>query len=117
MMLSGIRQPPRFTTRKSCREVDERGNTKMTLAYLKQLCREQSLYQTPELNDKLYLQYQGTLVHKSNLSIPLTCCEGFTTITEDIKPYTGLKTLWFEGNGVDKVQNLGKFTKRGRDPN
>jgi len=31
----------------------------MTEKYIKQLCREQKLYVTPELNDKIYLHYKG----------------------------------------------------------
>jgi len=48
--------------------VDKKGNTLMTEKYIKQLCREQKLYVTPELNDKVYLHYKG-LHHKVILYI------------------------------------------------
>lgn len=61
----------------------------MTLAYLKQLCKEQKVYQTPELNDILYLHFKG-----------------FSKI-ENLDLYTGLKSLWLEGNGISKIENIG----------
>ncbi|ORX87981.1 hypothetical protein BCR32DRAFT_263849 [Anaeromyces robustus] len=79
---------PRVRIR-NCREVDKKGNTLMTEKYIKQLCREQKLYVTPELNDKIYLHYKG-----------------FSKI-ENLTNYTGLKSLWLEGNGIDKIENLG----------
>lgn len=33
--------------------------TEMTKEYLRKLCREQDLYTTAYLNDKLYLHYKG----------------------------------------------------------
>lgn len=62
----------------------------MTLRYLKQLCKEQKGYQTPELNDILYLHFKG-----------------FSKI-ENLNHYSGLKSLWLEGNGIGKIENLGK---------
>ena len=32
---------------------------RITVKYIKKLCKEHSLYQTPELNDVLYLHYKG----------------------------------------------------------
>ncbi|KAJ3105390.1 Dynein assembly factor 1, axonemal [Phlyctochytrium planicorne] len=78
---------------KDWKEVDEDGNTKMTPKYLKQLCAEQQLYQTPELNDKLYLHFKG-----------------FAKV-ENLDAYTGLRSLWLEGNGLSKIQNLEKLTE------
>ncbi|KAJ3310310.1 Dynein assembly factor 1, axonemal [Boothiomyces sp. JEL0838] len=74
--------------RRNAKEVDEKGNTLMTLAYLKQLCKEQKVYQTPELNDILYLHFKG-----------------FSKI-ENLDLYTGLKSLWLEGNGISKIENI-----------
>lgn len=62
----------------------------MTVPYIKQICKEQKLYQTPELNDRIYLHFKG-----------------FTKI-QNLDLYTGLRTLWLEGNGIAKIENLGK---------
>ncbi|TPX55058.1 hypothetical protein PhCBS80983_g05638 [Powellomyces hirtus] len=77
-----------WSSRREAKEVDENGNTRMTFRYLQQLCREQKLYQTPELNDKLYLHFKG-----------------FSKI-ENLEPYTGLRSLWLEGNGISSLQGL-----------
>ncbi|KAI8847738.1 hypothetical protein BC829DRAFT_476147 [Chytridium lagenaria] len=63
----------------------------MTPKYLKQLCAEQQLYQTPSLNDKLYLHFKG-----------------FAKI-DNLDEYTGLRSLWLEGNGLSNIQNLEKL--------
>lgn len=65
----------------------------MTLRYLKQLCKEQKVYQTPELNDILYLHFKG-----------------FSKL-DNLEHYHGLKSLWLEGNGISKLENLGYFMK------
>lgn len=41
------------------REYDEHGNALMTSKYIKHLCRVHGLYTVAELNDKLFLHYQG----------------------------------------------------------
>jgi len=41
------------------KELDYQGRTLMTPCYLKHLCRVHGLYTVPELNDKLFLHYQG----------------------------------------------------------
>lgn len=60
----------------------------MEKALLKKLCREQDLYVTPSINDKLYLHYKG-----------------FRCI-KNLEEYTGLKVIWLEGNGLAKIQGL-----------
>ncbi|KAJ3389890.1 Dynein assembly factor 1, axonemal [Lobulomyces angularis] len=89
--------------RKDAREVDEKGNAIMTVPYIKQLCKEQKLYQTPELNDRLYLHFKGMSFYSNNPVINLY--KGFQKI-QNLETYTGLKTLWLEGNGINKLENL-----------
>jgi dynein assembly factor 1 len=62
--------------------------TEMTKEMLKKLCKENALYTTPYLNDKLYLHYKG-----------------FSEI-KNLDEYTGLKALWLEGNGLTKISGL-----------
>ena len=63
----------------------------ITKEYLKKMCKEQRLYITPELNDKLYLHYKGFMR------------------LENLDEYTGLKALWMEGNAIKKLENLEKL--------
>ncbi|XP_014241798.1 dynein assembly factor 1, axonemal homolog isoform X2 [Cimex lectularius] len=62
--------------------------SKMTTESLRKLCKEHKLYTTPNLNDVLYLHYQG-----------------FTKI-ENLDEYTGLKSLWLAHNALSKIENL-----------
>ena len=57
-------------------------------AALQALCRKHRLYQTPELNDKLYCNFQG-----------------FTAIAA-LEPYSALRALFLEGNALGSAQGL-----------
>lgn len=60
----------------------------MTKKVLKQICKDQKMYTTPELNDVIYLHYKG-----------------FRKI-QDLDEYTGLKVLYLEGNGLTSMLGL-----------
>ncbi|KAG1711470.1 hypothetical protein DVH05_008722 [Phytophthora capsici] len=55
---------------------------------LKKICRDNDLYVTPSINDRLYLHYKG-----------------FRSI-KNLEEYTGLKVLWLEGNGLPRIEGL-----------
>jgi len=60
----------------------------MTKLALRKLCKENGLYTTPCINDKIYLHYKG-----------------FTRI-ENLEEYIGLKAIWLEGNGLTTIEGL-----------
>jgi dynein assembly factor 1 len=54
---------------------------------------ENNGYETPELNDKLYLHFRG-----------------FRKI-ENLDAYTGCKSVWLDSNGFNKIENLECLTQ------
>lgn len=60
----------------------------MTKQLLRKLCKDDGLYSTPSINDKIYLHYKG-----------------FSEV-KNLEEYTGLKALWLEGNGLARISGL-----------
>ncbi|KAJ3360834.1 hypothetical protein GGF32_007993 [Allomyces javanicus] len=83
-----------YSARRSKKQTDAKGFTLMTLPYLVELAKEQKGYVTPALNDHLYLHFKG-----------------FAQISEDIAQYSGLKTLWLEGNALSELRYLDALTE------
>ena len=71
------------------------GGPRMTKEALLKICQETEGYETPELNDNLYAHFKG-----------------FRKI-ENLEPYSELKGLWLEANGLQVVEGLGHLSKRG----
>lgn len=61
---------------------------RITTYKLKELCTQMKLYQSLELNDKMYLHRQG-----------------FRKI-ENLDELTGLRALWLQGNMISVIENL-----------
>ena len=65
----------------------------ITEEYLRELCAENHQYETPALNDTLYLHFKG--FHK----------------IENLDKYVNLKSIWLEANGLREIQGLDKLMK------
>lgn len=64
------------------------GLPEMTKEEIRLTCLENDGYDSPELNDKLYLHFRG-----------------FKRI-ENLEEYTACKALWLDSNGIDTIENL-----------
>jgi dynein assembly factor 1, axonemal len=60
----------------------------MTKQALLDSCKQHKLYRTPQLNDKLYLNFKG-----------------FTSIA-NLEEYTALRAIFLEGNAIDNLEGL-----------
>ena len=60
----------------------------MSSEVLRDLCKKYELYRTPQLNDALYCSLQG-----------------FRKIA-NLEPYTGLVSLFLEGNAIPSLDGL-----------
>eukprot|EP00983_Pelagomonas_calceolata_P071346 1151186-Pelagomonas_calceolata.AAC.19 len=61
----------------------------MTRKALMDICKEQKLYRTPSLNDKLYLNFKG-----------------FVSIGKDLEEYVNVRALFLEGNAISTLEGL-----------
>jgi dynein assembly factor 1, axonemal len=69
------------------------GLPEMSLQEIKLSCMENNGYETPELNDKLYLHFRG-----------------FKKI-ENLEAYTNCKAIWLDSNGFEHIEGLGHLTE------
>ena len=65
----------------------------MTAEEIAKVAVEQGGYETPALNDKLYLHYKG-----------------YRRI-ENLEEYKNLKALWLDSNGLQKIENINHLTE------
>ena len=53
--------------KKAAIEQDENGNNVLTEKFIRDLCYENGQYDTPHLNDTLYLHYKGRFQKRDNV--------------------------------------------------
>ena len=95
-------------------EVNERGQIIITKKYLRQLCEELELYETPHLNDKLFLHFKGftkieNLEDYYNLKV-LYLDHNLLKTIENLDPLVNLKALYLQNNLIGKIEGLDKLT-------
>ena len=69
------------------------GTPEMSVAAIRAAAVAHEGYETPELNDRLYLHFKG-----------------YRRIT-NLEPYSGLKALWLDSNGFQEIEGLGTLTQ------
>ena len=74
-------------------EEEDEDEIDMTPERILECCRKHDLYIFPDLNDVLYLHF-----------------EGFTRIGH-LDPYINLKVLWLNNNQISKIENLSTLTQ------
>lgn len=72
---------------------DGHGKPYLTPEYIRALCLETGCYETPHLNEKLYLHFKG-----------------FSKI-QGLSAYTNLKALWLENNGIESIMGLDQLVQ------
>ncbi|XP_071954961.1 dynein axonemal assembly factor 1-like [Antedon mediterranea] len=92
------------------KQKDKNKYPRITEKALKDHCKANGLYRTPELNDVLYLHYKGYtklegLEKYTGLKAVYLECNGFKTI-ENLSNQKELRCLFLQQNLIDKLENL-----------
>lgn len=77
-------------------DVDENGYNVLTPDYIKAVCSENGLFETPHLNTALYLHYKG------NYKLLKIICLGFKKI-QHLEAYVNTRSIWLECNGIEVI--------------